>query len=457
MTKHVTKLPYHADSAALFAQIADQPWAVFLDSGPGEKRCGRFDIFSCDPMVRLVAGEETTEIHTRDTVLQSSDDPFDLLRDFLQPESVPPLDWPFAGGALGYFSYDLGRRVEKLPALAADDEKLPLMAVGIYDWVVLVDHEEKKSWLLGQGRDPKTGARWDERVRMFSNPGARTIRKKFRLNAAVESDTNQAQYAAAYKKIKQYIRDGDCYQVNFAQRFSAPCEGDPWQAYQDLREVNPAPFAAYLNYPFVQVLSCSPERFLRLENRFVETQPIKGTRPRSGLPMHDQAVSEWLHESEKDRAENVMIVDLLRNDLGKTCATGSVKVPKLFEVQSFATVHHLVSTITGRLAAGKDALHLLRGCFPGGSITGAPKVRAMEIIEELEQHRRGVYCGSIGYIGFDGNMDTNIAIRTLTHQQGQLRFWAGGGIVHDSTLEGEYQESFDKVAAILQLFDRVGR
>ncbi|HID81370.1 MAG TPA: anthranilate synthase component I family protein, partial [Thiotrichales bacterium] len=179
----------------------------------------------------------------------------------------------------------------------------------------------------------------------------------------------------------------------------------------------------------------------------------KGTKPRSQHPMHDQAISEWLFESEKDRAENVMIVDLLRNDLSKSCALGSVKVPKLFEVQGFATVHHLVSTITGRLVEDHDALHLLQGCFPGGSITGAPKVRAMEIIEELERHRRGIYCGAIGYIGFDGNMDSNIAIRTLTHQSGQLRFWAGGGIVHDSTLEGEYQESFDKVEAMLKLFN----
>lgn len=452
MTKLVTQLPYYRDSGVLFERIADQPWAVFLDSGPAEKRFGQYDILGFDPMTTLVSDLENTEIRSRNNFQRVNDDPFDCLRDALQIDSQYASDFPFAGGALGYFSYDLGRRIEVMPSLAENDENLPLMAVGIYDWIVLVDHEAQQSWLLGQGRDPSTKERWEERVQLFSQPVADTAERDFQITAAVQSNMDQQQYAAAYQRAKEYIRNGDCYQVNLAQRFSAPCQGDPWVAYQRLRQVNAAPFAAYLNYPFVQVLSCSPERFLKVTHGFVETQPIKGTRPRSSYPMHDQAISEWLYESEKDRAENLMIVDLLRNDLSKSCAIGSVKVPKLFEVKGFASVHHLVSTITGRLAEGRDALHLLRGCFPGGSITGAPKIRAMEIIEELERHRRGVYCGSIGYIGFDGNMDCNIAIRTLTHQAGQIRFWAGGGIVYDSTLEGEYQESFDKVAAMLNLF-----
>ena len=411
MTKLVTEIPYYPDSKTLFDRIADQPWAVFLDSGPAEKRCGRYDILSFDPMTTLVSDQGNTEIRTRNNTYQVSDDPFDCLRDALEIDSGCASDFPFAGGALGYFSYDLGRRIEAMPSLTENDENLPMMAVGIYDWVMLVDHQEQQSWLLGQGRDPRTLKRWEERVQLFTHPAADAGKRNFQITAAVQSNMDQSQYAAAYQRVKEYIHNGDCYQVNLAQRFGAACQGDPWVAYQRLRQVNAAPFAAYLNYPFVQVLSCSPERFLRVTNGFVETQPIKGTRPRSSYPMHDQAISEWLYESEKDRAENLMIVDLLRNDLSKSCAIGSVKVPKLFEVKGFASVHHLVSTITGRLAEGMDALHLLRGCFPGGSITGAPKVRAMEIIEELEQHRRGVYCGSIGYIGFDGNMDCNIAIR----------------------------------------------
>lgn len=220
--------------------------------------------------------------------------------------------------------------------------------------------------------------------------------------------------------------------------------------------MNPAPFAAYLNLPFVQVLSASPERFVSLRDGEVVTQPIKGTRPRSAEPGADWMLGQSLLQSAKDRAENVMIVDLLRNDLSKSCALGSVKVPRLFELQSFATVHHLVTTVTGRLRDERDAVDLLRGCFPGGSITGAPKVRVMEIIEELEPFRRGVYCGSIAYLGFNGCMDSSIVIRTITHAGGQMRFWAGGGITVDSTLDGEYQESFDKAAAMLQLFRRKG-
>jgi len=225
-------------------------------------------------------------------------------------------------------------------------------------------------------------------------------------------------------------------------------------AYQALRVINPALFAAFLSTPYAQVLSASPERFLKVENGRVETKPIKGTRPRAGHARLDAELAAALRESVKDRAENVMIVDLLRNDLSKTCRLGSVKVPRLFDVESYATVHHLVSTVTGELGAGRDAIDLLRGAFPGGSITGAPKLRAMQIIEELEPHRRGAYCGSIGYIGYDGNMDMNIAIRTLVYSRGEIRFWAGGGIVADSTLDDEYQETFDKAAAMLKLLQQ---
>jgi para-aminobenzoate synthetase component 1 len=265
---------------------------------------------------------------------------------------------------------------------------------------------------------------------------------------------SRERYGRAFRRLQGYIRDGDCYQVNLAQRFAAAATGDPWLAYQALRIMNPAPFSAYLSTPYAHVLSASPERFLAVERTRVETRPIKGTRPRAGHPRLDAHLIEELRASEKDRAENVMIVDLLRNDLSKNCALGSVRVPKLFDVESFATVHHLVSTVTGELRPDRDAIDLLRGCFPGGSVTGAPKLRAMQIIEELEAQRRGVYCGAIGYIGFDGNMDTSIAIRTLVHSHGTIRFWAGGGIVADSMPDDEYQETFDKAAAMLKLLQQ---
>ena len=448
-----TELPYRADSAALFETVADLPWAVFLDSGGHHLTQSRYDIIAAEPHTTLVTRGKLTEIRS-DAIELSREDPLVLLRQYLEFDPAAACDLPFTGGVLGYFSYDLGRRFERLPAFAEDAEKMPEMAVGIYDWAVVVDHLDKRSWLVAQGRRADTKARWTELVARFSAEPVERARVPFRITAPLASNLARERYATAFRRVLDFIHAGDCYQINLAQRFAAPAAGDPWLAYQALRVINPAPYAAYLNTPHGQILSASPERFLKLERGSVETKPIKGTRPRAGHPRVDAELAAELKASEKDRAENVMIVDLLRNDLSKNCELGSVKVTKLFEVESFATVHHLVSTVTGTLRQGRDALDLLRGCFPGGSITGAPKLRAMHIIEELEPDRRGVYCGAIGYIGCDGNMDLNIAIRTLVYAGGSIRFWAGGGIVADSRLEDEYQETFDKAAAMLKLLQQ---
>ena len=448
-----TELPYHPDSARLFEAIADLPWAVFLDSGRHYPAQSRYDILSAQPYVRLVTRGALTEIYG-DAIELSREDPFSLVRRVLAPDPSCGGELPFCGGAIGYFGYDLARRLERLPAIAEDAERIPEMAIGIYDWAVVVDHLERRSWLVGQGRDPDTDLKWSRLVATFSEPPAEKQRAPFRILSPVSSNLTHDAYARAFRKIRGYIHDGDCYQVNLAQRFSAAASGDPWLAYQRLRIINPAPFAAYFNTPYAQILSASPERFLKVADGRVESKPIKGTRPRAGHARLDAELIEALQASGKDRAENLMIVDLLRNDLSKNCALGSVRVPKLFEVESYATVHHLVSTVTGELREGRDAVDLLRGCFPGGSITGAPKLRAMQIIEELEPHRRGIYCGAIGYIGFDGGMDANIAIRTLVHSHGVVRCWAGGGIVADSRLEEEYQETFDKAAAMLRLLQQ---
>jgi para-aminobenzoate synthetase component 1 len=360
-------------------------------------------------------------------------------------------DVPFVGGAIGYLGYDLAHCLERLPSIAVDDIGMPEMAVGIYDWAVVVDHQLQQSWLVGQGRDPATEQRWDELVELFSDLPEDKARHPFRLNGEIESNLTKQQYAAAFSRIKEYIHNGDCYQVNLAQRFSATATGDPWLAYRALRQINPAPFGSYLNLPDGQILGCSPERFLKVTGDEVETKPIKGTRPRSSDPTTDRQLAEELANSAKDRSENLMIVDLLRNDLGRSCEPGSIHVPEMFAVESFATVHHLVSTIKGRLAADKDAVALLQGCFPGGSITGTPKVRAMEIIEELEPNRRGIYCGSIGYLGFDGSMDSSITIRTMLHRKGEIYFSVGGGIVADSVMADEYQETLDKAAATFKM------
>ncbi len=451
----LSPLPYRQDSAELFEAIANEPWAVFLDSGRPRSTAGRMDILAARPFTTLVTRGGMTEIRRGGEASLSPDDPFELLRRHLAVDGVPtPL--PFAGGAIGYFGYDLGRRIERLPNRARDAEAIPEMALGIYDWAVVVDHERRESWLVSAGRDARTATSWDALVELFSDPRPPRPRPPFRVTAPVTMNFDRETYRRAFARIQRYISAGDCYQVNLAQRFSAPATGDHWLGYQALRRLNPAPFSAYLNHPAVRILSSSPECFLEVRTGRVETKPIKGTRPRAAAPDADARLAGELRNSVKDRAENLMIVDLLRNDLGKACVPGSVAVPRLFEVESYATVHHLVSTVTGRLAEGMDAVGLLRASFPGGSITGAPKLRAMEIIEELEPDRRGVYCGAIGWLGFNGNLGSNIAIRTLVSANGQMRFWAGGGIVADSQADEEYQECLDKADALLRLVRECG-
>ncbi|TAL50194.1 MAG: aminodeoxychorismate synthase component I [Methylovulum sp.] len=451
-------LPYFSDSAALFSSIAMKPWAVFLDSAHPYSQLGRYDIIAADPVCTLLTHGDTTEITEGGASTTSAADPFDLVKRYLGLFSQAGADddfdeLPFNGGAIGYFSYDLARRLERLPVIADDAEGIAEMAIGIYTWAVVVDHHRQKSVLVGHGLDEQV--RYDL-IRQFSRlPDLQAQDLFFNVVGDITSNMDRGRYTQAFNRIKHYLKEGDCYQVNLTQRFAASCDGNPWVAYQLLRQLNPAPFSCYLNLPEAQILSSSPERFLKLENGVVETKPIKGTRPRKADYLEDQQQISLLENSKKDRAENLMIVDLLRNDLGKTCKTGSVKVPKLFAVESYATVHHLVSTVSAELSPERHALDLLRSCFPGGSITGAPKIRAMEIIEELEPHRRGVYCGAIGYIGFDGNMDTNIAIRTLVHSKATIRFWVGGGIVNDSVVDDEYQECFDKAAALLEVLQQL--
>jgi para-aminobenzoate synthetase component 1 len=450
----VTELEYSDAVARRFRALADLPWPVWLDSAARGGPSGRYDIVAADPYITLRTRGQTTEIATRGgATAHSPSSPFALLRAQLGERCAPVDDLPFCGGAIGYFGYDLGRRLERLPSIAAADVDMPELAIGIYDWAVVVDHEKRSARLVGLGRDPRTFERWPSLLERLAAHGAAKADAPFRVLTRAHSTVSRDEYAEAFRRVQEHIRVGDCYQVNLTQRFEARADGDPWTAYLRLREINPAPFAAYLDFPDGRVLCSSPELFLRVAGDRVETKPIKGTRPRAADRERDRALAEALRTSAKDRAENVMIVDLLRNDLGKSCAPGSVRATKLFDVESFASVHQLVSTVEGRLAPGKDALDLLEGCFPGGSITGAPKVRAMQIIEELEPQRRGVYCGAIGYVGYDGNLSLNIAIRTLVQHGDSIYAWAGGGVVADSDVDAEYQESLDKAAALLAVLN----
>lgn len=433
MPFYSVELAYSPDSARYFAALVDLPWAAWLDSGGR----GRFDILVAAPV-------RTLRMNAADS------DPFAVIRTALGAPLPPLDDVPFAGGALGYWGYDLARRVFRLPDLATEAAD---MAVGIYDWAVVVDHQLQRARLVSRLRFAETAATLLAILARLQAPPP-VPPNTLRVTGEVRSNFTPDTYAAAFARIQHYLHAGDCYQINLAQRFSAPATGDGFGAYCQLRQLSPAPYSAFLNFPDGQILCASPERFLQISGRQVETKPIKGTRRRSEDTIKNQQLVDELRTHPKDRAENVMIVDLLRNDLSQSCHT--VRVPKLFEVESFAHVHHLVSTITAQLRPERDALDVLRDCFPGGSITGAPKQRAMHIINELEPHPRGVYCGAIGYVGFDGNMDSNIVIRTLVYRDGEIACWAGGGIVADSDCAAEYQETLDKAAAMLQLLRGCG-
>ncbi|HEK1008257.1 TPA: aminodeoxychorismate synthase component I [Pseudomonas putida] len=434
-------LPYQPDPAAYFARLRQAPGAILLDSArPGAER-GRFDLLSAWPLQHLQAqpGEAGRAF------LQRLRDGLQQLGDAQLPGGI---ELPFAGGLIGYLSYDFGRRLEHLPSLAVDDLGLPDAQLGLYAWALITDHHLATSQLVFH-----PGLATEERERLialFEAPDSATA-GAFNLLAPMHGDLQPEHYQAAFDHVQRYIQAGDCYQINLTQRFRAPCKGDPWRAYQALRKACPTPFSGYQQLADGSaLLSFSPERFIRVSQGQVETRPIKGTRPRSADPAIDACNAEELRHSPKDRSENLMIVDLLRNDLGRTCQIGSVKVPELFSLESYPNVHHLVSSITGQLASDKDALDLIGDSFPGGSITGAPKIRAMQIIDELEPSRRALYCGSLLYVDVRGEMDSSIAIRSLLVKDGQVSCWGGGAVVADSDWQSEYEESIAKVRVLME-------
>ena len=447
-------LPYQPDSSLLFESLRDMPGAALLDSSGYGGSFGRYDILCARPSYRLYSRNGQTWMQQPSAaaqLLQRS--PFEALEQLLQQAGFNgdiDSDLPFCGGALGYFGYDLGRQYAPIDPSSIEDIGLADMDIGIYPWAIVVDHLQQQTQLVSMQLDTTQLQQLADELSVTSSEIG------FYLDGRFQSNLAPVDYQQRFNRVIDYIHAGDCYQVNLAQRFSCDFRGDPWQAYKQLRSDTGTPFSAYLESEQGAILSLSPERFLQVNAKQVETRPIKGTRPRHHDPLIDLHFKQQLAESTKDRAENLMIVDLLRNDLGRSCITGSVKVPELFKIESYANVHHLVSSITGRLTQPIDAITLLRNCFPGGSITGAPKIRAMQIIEELEPHRRSVYCGSIGYISFNGRMDSNICIRTLVADRSsqQIHCWAGGGIVADSNAEAEYQETFDKVQNLLSSLEQ---
>ena len=449
------------DPAGCCERLSGLPYRIFLDSAARGTPLGRYSFLMAEPAAVV-----------RDKGPDSSG-ALDEVRALMASRAAAPIPGlpPFQTGAAGYIAYDWGRALERLPAPHCDDLDLPDIVFGIYDWVVAWDHEASRAWIIARSEHELQRAQVLLEVgRPFQGrqeggperPAPRTGRldnapPSYPVDAAwadprlgLRSSFTHAGYLDAVNRVREYIFAGDIFQANLSQRFDAPLSEPPWDLYRRLRAQNAAPFAAYLDFPDAVVLSASPERFLRVDaGGHVETRPIKGTRPRGVSPEHDAALGQALTESAKDRAENLMIVDLIRNDLSRVCAPGTVKVRELFALEHFATVHHLVSTVVGELNHGASALDLLRAAFPGGSITGAPKLRAMEIIAELESSARGVYCGAIGYVSVTGDLDTNIAIRTAVARDGRVYLSAGGGIVADSDAEQEYRETLDKARGMI--------
>lgn len=434
-------------SAERFPAIAGLAGAIWLDSGTNPGKRGHFDILCCEPQWSILAHSSSVEPWTLQrtgpaptgTLLEAMSPDLRLC----QPEGSPRL--PFLGGTMGFIGYDMNRSLEDLPEPANHPTPFPSGWLAYYPWALLQNTESEEAWLVGiDDQALSTGEKW-----LASMDGPKPDATGFTLLSPWQPNMTQGEYEQAFDQIQQYIHAGDCYQVNFAQRFSAPYQGDPLQAYIRLRAALPSPFSAYINTGNGCLLSHSPERFLQIKEHQVVTSPIKGTRPRGKSREEDQQLAASLLNSSKDRAENLMIVDLLRNDLGRSCVPGSINVDKLFHLESYANVHHLVSTISGKLTPDTSAATAFEKAFPGGSITGAPKVRAMEIINELEPDARSAYCGSVFYNSCSGDFDSSIAIRSLIADGKQIHCWGGGGIVADSTAADEYAESINKVRLLM--------
>lgn len=458
---YVVRLDETLTPEVVFEGLAGQEHRLWLDSARADDTLGRYSFLMADPSEVVQAGPlQVDEALNKLARLQYD---FKLLT----MEGLPP----FQGGAAGYFSYDLNRHFEVVPETNFNEFHLPLLSFGIYDVVFSWDHARREGWLVSTGYperdDTRRLVRAKQRAEHFltmigcekdvcpPSPGrvipAEELAPCFACPEfpGVMSNFPKDDYLEAVQRSVEYIHAGDIFQVNLSQRLIMQARSSSADLYLKLREKNPAPFAGFYDFGMGQIVSASPERFIQVRDRQIESRPIKGTRRRSGRPALDMYWGDELVRSEKDRAENVMIVDLLRNDLARICEDDSVEVTSLCGLETYQTVQHLVSIIVGRLREEIDVRDILQAIFPGGSITGAPKIRAMEIISELEPTARGPYCGSLGYIGFDGSIDWNILIRTIVASGGWWQFPVGGGIVADSDPLREYEETWHKALGLL--------
>lgn len=441
----------------LFLKLSELPYPFILESNPSNNYdSGRFTFIGADPFMTIEAKEGKITIKKDGSTEESTGDQLERLADLLARFSEKPHpEFPFSGGAIGYIAYEAG---EPMPARKIDEVSLPDLRFGFYDTVLIYDHLEEQLTIASTGL-PEKGSEKKNRAKGRMEQFSALIKENIHTNGKkphigrTKSNFSRRDYTKGVEKIKEYISEGDIYQANLSQRFSAPFRGSPYLLYKRFRDLNPVSFGGYLGYHDLSIVCNSPERFLSLKGRKLETRPIKGTTKREKGAIENLLQIKTLKSSKKETAEHIMIVDLVRNDLGRVCKYGSVKVDELMNIESYSNLHHTVSTVSGELREGLTPVDCIRAAFPGGSITGAPKIRAMEIIHEIEPNPRWIYTGSIGYIGFDGNMDLNIAIRTAFIKDGSIYFSAGGGIVADSDPEAEYEETllkggiFRKIAA----------
>lgn len=450
----IKELKTSLGSFEIFTVFKDRKNSFFLDSGMDHEKLGRYSFIGFDPIETIKSKNGKVTVQCNGDTKEFISNPFRELEKLLEKyKSSYSCNIPFAGGAVGYLGYDLCHHLEKLPRTAVDDVDIPDMFFGIYDGIIAIDHLEKKTYAAALGVITDAQQIIDEiesAILEADKNGVSIEMPQVKDSPVIESNFTKEDYLEALQKIKDYIRSGDIYQVNMTQRFRCKTQLQPYELYTRLRTINPAPFACYMDFDEGHILSSSPERFMQIRGKKAQTRPIKGTRPRGANAAEDEANRKELENSEKDKSELLMIVDLERNDLGKVCKTGSVKVTELFCIEEYPTVFHLVSTVEGELRDDVGALECIEASFPGGSITGAPKIRAMQVIDELEPTQRNIYTGSIGYIGFNDDADFNIVIRTILQKGEDAYFQAGGGIVWDSDKEFEYEETLHKARALVK-------
>lgn len=446
MKTEIRRLSFYKQAADIFTMYRNREMAVFLDSAL-ENQLGRYSVIGLYPYIVL---KEENGMCYRNGVKQSKAFEEILDAELEKRKEKNPTELPLTGGAIGYFSYDYGRKFEQIRTRHPKKIRMPEAMLAFYDVLIIEDKKDKALYLTAQGEtdDAKTLLDHIEQE-IFYCESQKKPKRQHQL-AEFTPNFEKEEYKQTIQRMIDYIVEGDIYITNMTQQLTVPSSKDPYEVYRYLRTYNPAPFAGYFNYGSFQVVGASMERFLQVRDGMIETRPIKGTRKRGSTPAEDTVLRKELQESSKDRSELLMIVDLERNDLNHVCEPGSVQVTEHFAVEAYATVFHLVTTIVGKMKENMAFSDLIRAAFPGGSITGAPKIRAMEIIDELEHDRRGLYTGSMGYISLDGNCDFNIVIRTAVYQDGVYHLGVGGGITCESELEFEYEETLQKAKAVLE-------